>query len=230
MALPQGVPGDDYRATMSENWFEPSWDHGINKGIPGQWVVTKTPVDYKIVRVGPPLVDRRDYRDWGSLEHYRMELAINRDCLLGACLQAHLPRVPLYLPRDVSDPDPARNRVNLECTFALSLIQMQLPPFNFKNGTKELENDYYIPAEERVDPMRARDSSTALNTLTVEMKAEYSGYLKSVIDGIVCPKSVIIGTVLPGWARLNPLDCTFMYDHDYPGGYTRLECSLFQFD
>ena len=231
MASPPCILGPTYRHTDTQNWFEPSWDHGIKELVAGQWRVTTTPRNYIIVRGGPPLFHNHDPGESGSIKHHHIEQAINRDCLLGACVQAQVARVPLFSPEEIREP--AHNVGGTRCTFALSLRRMLMPPFNFNEGSIELQSQYLIiqgaPGTEL--PMKTLDDGT---------REKYIDYIRSVIDGIVFPNEAVYGTLLKGWGLLNlqgglvhgknvllsPFDCTFKYDPDYPAGYTRLYCHL----
>ena len=217
MALPEGILGATYTHTDTENWFEQSWDHGIRELLPGQWLVTKSPRTYTIVRGGPTLFDNRDPGESGTIRHHQVEQAINRDCLLGACVQAHVPQVPLFSPEEISEP--IHNHGGTWCTIALSHSRMKMPPFNFDEGSMELQSAYLML---QTTPGQA----LGMPTLDDETRAKYINYLKSAIDGIVFPNKAVEGAFRRRWALLNHFECRFLYDPDYPGGYTRLHCYL----
>ena len=174
--------------------------------MPSQWRVTKNPRNYTIVRGAPPPVfDNRDPQESGSIKHHHIEQAINRNCLLGACVQAHVARVPLFSPEEIRESP--HNHGRTRCTIELSLSRMQMPPFNFHEGSTEPQSDYFII---QVEP----GTGLPMGTLDAEMRAKYIDYLKSVIDGIVFPNNAVDGTFRQRWALLIYLQKTPVHSNN----------------
>ena len=121
-----------YTPTTFEHGYQPT---KVPHPYHGQYCIDKITMGFSIRRGGPPLFDgpfemdhlQRRINNTQDAEKYKIELAINRDSLLGACLQAHTATVPLYTMLDTDDHVYPKGSVVIHCTFALSREQIQSP-------------------------------------------------------------------------------------------------------
>ena len=204
-----------YTPTKLVNGYQPpGWQQStaVNCPHPGQYSIEKTTAGFIIRRGGNPLIDRpfeikdgariKNRQDSELLKNYNIQLAINRDSLLGACLWAHLPTVPLLTPLELDKIKDRGEYPFFTCTFALSKEQIQSPPLSYKEGTNHLS----------LDPI-SEIGKIPIN----DMKGAASNYvdnMQTVIDGIVFPS-----TQSMAFAKVE-----FIYSFKFPDGLTTLEC------
>ena len=198
-----------YTPTTFENGYQPT---KVTHPYPGQYCIDKTTMGFSICRGGPLLFDgpfemdhfKRRMNHTGEEEKYKIELAINRDSLLGACLQAHTATVPLYTMLDTGDHVYPKGSVVIHCTFALSREQIQSPPLSYKLD----QDDLYLEPISGIGHISIEDlKGTA---------SQYIDYIKMVMEGIVYP---------PFYRALIP-KFEFIYLFHSPDGLTTLDCSF----
>ena len=160
-----------YTPTAFENGYQPT---KVPHPYPGQYCIDKTTMGFSIRRGGPPLFDgpfemdhfKRRMNHTEEEEKYKIELAINRDSLLGACLQAHTATVPLYTMLDIGSFAYPTGSVVIHCTFALSREQIESPPLS-------------------LDPISGYGKIPIKDLKGTEN--QYVDCIKTVMDGIVHP-------------------------------------------
>jgi hypothetical protein len=202
--------------TVLSNGFVPFWESAGSVPSHGGYEVQHTPRGYTIIRGGPPFY----HHEWGlhqELSCKEYEYGINpspkdakaeprsswnlmlphtRDSLLGACVRAHVSSIPLYTECTIN-----RENCSVDVCFHFALTMAQM-------GTLPVTDPYDQSGTARYHEPRI-DKSTECN-------GQFEDWNTQILDGILFP------------ASYREVSKSFHYFHDrnYPGGYTRVECTL----